>query len=141
MTFVASLSAFASVQFPTGYSRVADEKMEDYRKALIEAVNANPDVLAACNASWISDTFQNAEDILKNDQSGQPLLIFNRYYEVAESIIQRLIFTTDPSLKKVTKVDAEIYKKMEVNQGDLANPIFVEDYVLQGQWNCAKKIP
>ena len=138
-TVIISFAATASIQFPTGYTRVDDEKMEDYKKALLISIKQNQDVITGCDPRWVNDTFNAVEDILKSDQSSQPLIIFNRYYEVNERLLHRLIFTTDASLKKVVQVDAEIYKMSEINQGDLGNPDFVEDYVLQGKWNCARQ--
>jgi hypothetical protein len=139
LTLVIGLTASATTQIPAGYKRVDDDKMEDYKQAINMALTQNPSVITGCDGGWVSQVMTTVEDILLNDQSGQPLLIFNSYRNLNAELMDRLIFTTDASLKKVIQVDAEVYKLTEVNQGDLSNPDFVQDYVLQTKMNCVHK--
>lgn len=142
LTLVLGFTASASVQYPNGYKLVSDEKMDDYKKAVVKALNENFNAIGGCDLRWVNDTLARVEDILLSETSAQPLLIYNSYYYgINDERMHRLIFTSDASLKKITKVEAEIYKKGEINQGDLSNPDFVEDYILQGKWNCARPQP
>jgi hypothetical protein len=119
--------AMASNQFPAGYTKVDEERMEDYKKAVDAALAKNPDVITGCDARWVWDAKTYVGDILIQDQSAQPLLIYNTYFLGNVSTMYRLIFTTDVTLKNIVKVDAEIYKWGEINESDLSNPIIVED--------------
>ncbi len=112
--------------------------MDDYKKAVDAALAKNPDVIKGCDGGWVQNTKMYVGDILIQDSSAQPLMIYNTYYFGSVPTMHRLVFETDATLKNIVKVDAEIYKLGEVNEGDLANPIMVEDYVLQGHWNCQK---
>ncbi len=132
-----SINCAASIQFPDGYTKVPEAKQEAYRKALSAALKENPTVAIDCDPQWMNDVFTIADDILLNKNSNQPLLIFNRYMTTGQDErLHRILFTTSSDLKHISQVSAEIYIKGEVNQGDLAHPVIVEDYVLQGQWNC-----
>ena len=113
--------------------------MEDYKKAVLAALRSNPNATALCQVNFVFNTTQYVEDILVSNNSAQPLLIYNTYYEIDNATMHRLIFTTDASLKQITMVEAEIFQKGEVNQGDLSNPVLVEDYVSKGRWNCTKQ--
>jgi hypothetical protein len=138
-SMVIASCAIASNQFPNGYTKVDELRMDDYKKAINSALAKTPDVISGCDARWVHDVKTYVGDILVQDQSAQPLLIYNTYFLGNVSTMHRLIFTTDVTLKNIVKVDAEIYKWGEINEGDLGNPIIVEDYVRQGLWNCQKR--
>ncbi|MGZ5279989.1 MAG: hypothetical protein ACXWC9_08610 [Pseudobdellovibrionaceae bacterium] len=138
LTLVTGILASANTQFPAGYTRVDDAKMEDYKTAVRSALAQNPDVIKGCPDGWVYEATEYVVDILVNNISGQPLLMFNTYFDIEDAVMHRLVFTTDTTLKKITKVDAEEYRMGEVNQGDLSNPVIVQDYVLLGRKNCAR---
>lgn len=131
----------ASIQFPTNYTQVPDDKEDSYRKAIHQAFAANPKAVQACDTNWVYNTVNYAEDILVSKDPTKPLLILNSYYNIDQEVMQRLIITTDASMKSVTQVDAEYYMKEEVNTGDLSNPVFVIDYVLKNRTSCTIKTP
>jgi len=135
LTLAFGLNAFAS---EPGYKKVADERVYDYQKAIQAAIHQNPSVITGCDPQWVNNTFNYVHEILVNTENAQPLVLFNTFYN-GDLVMHRLAFFTDPSLKNLTKVHAETFRKGEVNQGDLANPVIVEDYLIQGRWDCALK--
>jgi hypothetical protein len=144
ITLVLGLSFFAqaSVQYPDGYSKVADERMDDYKKAIRLALSQNPGVIAnSCSQSWIYNVIEYAGDILVSDTAIQPLLVFNAFYDVGNSSIHRMVVTTDDSLQNITAINIEVYRMEEVNTGDLANPLFTEGYVLKSYHSCTPANP
>jgi len=138
LTLVTGILASAGTQFPVGYTRVDNNKMDDYKTAVRSALAQNPNVIKGCADGWVYEATEYVEDILVNETSGQPLLMFNTYFDIEDAIMHRLVFTTDVTLKKVTQVEAEEYRMGEFNQGDLGHPDIVQDYVLLGRKNCAR---
>lgn len=129
----------ASVQFPNDYTPVAEEKMEDYKKAVHQAFIANQLLTQACNAGWVANVVMYADDILVSQVPTKPLLIFNAFGGVNSEYMNRLVITTDSAMKKVTQVDAEAYFLEETNTGDLSNPVFTSEYVLKNHISCTIK--
>lgn len=137
MAFALGLNAQATLP---GYNKVPDDKIDQYKKAFRAAIQQNPDVITACDPQWVRNMFNFSSEVLVSTNNSQPLVLFNTYYPTAVESLHRLAFFTSADLKTLTKVHAEIYALEEVNTGDLANPVFVEDYVIKGRWDCARQV-
>jgi hypothetical protein len=122
-----------------GYTQVPEEKMADYKRAVATALQYNQSAANACDPNWTNQAFNMTSEIFVKNGNAQPLLIFNSYFGPADQEMHRLVFFTSPDLKSVTKVLAEVYEFMQTNTGDLANPVFTNDYVLKGQWDCSRQ--
>lgn len=131
------LGMIAHADIP-GYTQVSDEKVYDYKKAIYSAIQAAPNASSACNPNWLNEAFHMTSEVFVKDGSQQPLLIFNSFFGYAGMEMRRLIFTTAADLKTLTKVQAEVYHWEQFNNGTLANPEFKMDYVIKGQWDCAR---
>jgi hypothetical protein len=123
-----------------GYTMAPEEKINDYRKALWTSFANNPDTVNGCDPKWLRQTMDYIEEVWVNSTSGQPLLVTNSFYQ-GRTLMHRMLIATTPDLKTITQVFAEVYEMGEVNKGDLANPIIVEDYVIKGKWSCSRKVP
>jgi hypothetical protein len=134
MVLVSFISHASSV--PAGYTKVPESRHEDYQKAIYQALAQNPSVIVQCDQAWVYNTIQTLDEVLVNSKSAQPLLIVNSFYPIDERILYRLVISTGPDLKSISNVTAEVYKMGDVNTGDLAHPVIVEDYVLQSRVVC-----
>lgn len=131
-------SSFALALDLPGYTKAPEEKINDYRKALWASFAKNPDTVNGCDSRWLQTTMDFVSEVWVNSTSAQPLLVTSSFYQ-GGNLMHRLVIVTTPDLKTVTQVFAEIYEMGEVNKGDLANPIIVDDYVIKGKWSCARK--
>jgi hypothetical protein len=138
VTLAMILSAgWAQAELPAGYSKVPSSKVNEYNKAVRAAIAQNPQVIQNCNADWINYVLTQTDEILVQSQSAQPLLLMDAYDQTQfNEVLARMEITTDASLKVITKVVAEVYRMGEVNKGDLAHPVIVQDYVLQNRTSC-----
>lgn len=122
-----------------GYTKVPQNKVEDYRRAILASITQNPTSVSACDPRWVHQTIDFLDEILVSDNSTQPLLLVNTHYAVNDGVLHRMVIVTTPDLKQIIQVLAEIYVMGEVNKGDLAHPVIAHDYILQSRTNCAQE--
>jgi hypothetical protein len=133
--FIAT-SALANNRFPVGYDVVPEERQEDYIKAMAQAFANQPKVVQACDSRWVQAVLYYPDEILLAKQSAQPLLMYNRLDLQDHRIMYRLSVATQTDLKTIKQVRAQVFALEESNTGDLANPIYTEDYVLKSDVVC-----
>lgn len=132
-------SALADGRYPTGYDPVAEDRQEAYIKATSQSFVNQPKSVQACDYRWIQTVLYYPDDILVAKKAAQPLLIYNKLDLSNSQIMYRMTVQTASDLKTIQEVHAQVFALEETNTGDLANPVYVEDWVKKSDVNCTVK--
>ncbi len=139
---IVMMALLAQANPPNGYSKVPEERIEDYKKAFVSALSQNQKLIQYCNFNWVNQVLEYTDEVLVNNKSTTPLLKFNWHNGYTGTpYLHSLVVSTAADKKTLTQVVAEVYKMGETNSGDLANPVIVEDYILESQINCSAPAP
>ncbi len=134
-----SQMALADGRYPAGYDPVTEDRQDDYIKATSQAFVNQPKVVQACDYRWIQAVLYYPDDILLAKKPGQPLLMYNRLDTGNSQIMYRMTVQTAADLKTIQEVHAQVFSLEETNTGDLANPVYVQDWVKKSDINCTVK--
>ncbi len=131
--------ALANGRYPNGYDPVAEDRQEDYIKATSQSFVNQPKSVQACDYRWIQSVLYTPDDILVAKKPAQPLLIYNKFDLGNSQVMYRMTIQTANDLKTIQEVHAQVFALEETNTGDLANPVYVQDWVRKSDVNCTVK--
>ena len=113
-----------------GYKKVPTDQQHAYAEAIILANDGDKEFgMCGIDANDLLSTI-----IYIQEQSNQPLIVL----ETARfgGAVQRIILTSDASLKKITGGTYEQYFWRNVNHGDLVHPNMVKELVKTASGSC-----